>query len=147
MKQKPKYVYHGSQYRFDIVKPQQAHGICDAEAQLAIYAAATMEEVIPFALPFRWYPDSPEGRLAFDSDGIRSYLRYGSIDPEGKGYIYVLPSESFELVDNWEWISRTEVKPVEVIEIKVKDYLHTITFSEEAKKIQKELYGECSILS
>lgn len=142
LNQKPKYVYHGSQYRFDVVKPMQAHGICDAEAQLAIYAAATMEEVIPFALPFRWYPDSPEGRLAFDSDGIRSYLKYGSIDPEGKGYIYVLPSESFELVDNWEWISRTEVKPVEVIEIKVKDYLHTITFSEEAKKIQKELYGE-----
>ena len=58
-----------------------------------------------------------------------------------------MPSESFELVDKWEWVSRTEVKPVEVIEIKVKDYLHTITFSEEAKEIQKELYGECSILS
>lgn len=53
-----------------------------------------------------------------------------------------MPSESFELVDNWEWISRTEVKPVEVIEIKVKDYLHTITFSEEAKETQKKLYGE-----
>lgn len=143
MKQKPKYLYHGSQYRFDIVEPRQAHGICKAEAQLGIYAAATMEEVIPFALPFRWYPDSPEGRLSFDSDGIKSFLKYGSIDPDGKGYIYVLPSESFELVDDWEWVSRTAVTPIEVRKIRVKDYLHTITFSEEAKRIQKELYGQC----
>ena len=34
-----------------------------------------MDEVIPFALPFRFYPD----------------------EPGGKGYVYVLPSESFEL--------------------------------------------------
>ena len=41
-----------------------------------------------------------------------------------------------------EWISRTEVKPVEVIEIQVKEYLHTITFSEEAREIQEKLYGK-----
>ena len=122
MKQKPQYLYHGSQYQIGVIKPMQAHGVCDAESQQAIYAAATMEEVIPFALPFRRYPDSPEGKRSFESNGINSYLRYGSIDPNGKGYIYVLPSESFELIDEWEWISRTEVKPVEVIEIKVKDY-------------------------
>ncbi|MBR6018757.1 MAG: hypothetical protein IK055_00900 [Lachnospiraceae bacterium] len=108
---------------------------------MGIYAAATMEEVITFALPFRWYPDSPEGKLSYDSDGIRSFLRYGSIDPEGKGYIYVLPAETFELVDDWEWVSRTEVKPIEVIEIRVKDYWDTISFSEEAKEIQRKLYG------
>jgi hypothetical protein len=142
MSEKPDRLYHGSQYRFDIVKPRQANGQCEAEAQMGIYAAATMEEVIPFAMPFRWYPDSPEGKLSFDSDGIRSFLRYGSIDPEGKGYIYVLPSDSFELVDGWEWVSRTEVRPIEVIEIRVKDYWDTITFSEEAEKIQRKLYGD-----
>lgn len=141
MYQKPNYLYHGSQYKIDIIKPHQAHGICDAEAQMAIYAAATMDEVIPFALPFRWYPDSPEGKLSFDSNGIQSFLRYGSIDPNGKGYIYVLPSDTFELIDKWQWISRTEVKPIKVIEIKVIDYFHTITFSKEAKEIQKKLYG------
>ena len=142
MSEKPDLLYHGSQYRFDIVKPRQANGQCEAEAQMGIYAAATMEEVIPFAMPFRWYPDSPDGKLSFDSDGIRSFLRYGSIDPEGKGYIYVLPSDSFELVDGWEWVSRTEVRPIEVIEIRVKDYWDTITFSEEAERIQRKLYGD-----
>ena len=142
MKAKPKVVYHGSQYLFDTISPQQAHGRCEKESQMGIYAAATMEEVIPFALPFRFYPDEPGGKLSRDSDGINSYLRYGSINPHGKGYVYVLPSESFELVDEWQWVSKVPVKPTEVIEIQVNDYWHTITFSEEAKKIQRELYGE-----
>ena len=141
MYQKPQYLYHGSQYKLDIIKPHQAHGICDAESQMAIYAAAIMDEVIPFALPFRWYPDSLGGKRSFTCDGIQSFLEYGSIDPNGKGYIYVLPSDTFELIDKWQWISRTEVKPIKVIEINVSDYFHTITFSDEAKEIQKKLYG------
>lgn len=139
---KPKVVYHGSQYRFDVLIPRQASGQSEAESQMGIYAAATLEEVIPFALPFRCYPDQPGGRLCRDSDGIRSFLRYGSINPDGKGYVYVLPSDSFELVDEWQWVSKVPVKPIEVIEIPVRDYWHTITFSDEAKTIQRELYGE-----
>ena len=56
-----------------------------------------------------------------------------------KGYVYILPSDSFELVDEWEWLSRTPVKPIKVIEITVKDCWHTISFSEEAARIQREL--------
>ena len=77
----------------------------------------------------------------FNTEGKNSYLEYGSIDPNGKGYIYVLPADTFELVNEWEWVSSVEVKTIERIEISVKDYMDTITFSEEAKKIQKELYG------
>ena len=142
MKEKPKVVYHGSQYLFDIVEPQKAIGQCEAESLVGIYAASTMEETIPFALPFRYYPDAPGGRLSRDSDGINSYLHYGSINPHGKGYVYVLPSESFELVDEWQWVSKVPVKPIEIFEISVEDYWHTISFSEEAKTIQRELYGE-----
>ena len=50
---KPKYVYHDSQYLFDTVKPQKACGENAKESQYAIYAAETMDEVIPFALPIR----------------------------------------------------------------------------------------------
>ena len=141
MKDKPKVLYHGSKYFCDIVKPQQAYGTCEAESKLGIYAVATKDEAIPFALAFRWYPDEPGGKLSFNTDGIKSYLQYGSINPNGKGYIYVLPSDTFELVNEWEWVSSVEVKPIEVIEISVKDYMETITFSEEARKIQEELYG------
>ena len=143
---KPKIVYHGSKALYDIIKPQQAHGMCEEESIMGIYAVSTKDEAIPFALPFRWYPDCPDGRLSFDSDGMKSYLHYGSIDPNGKGYIYVLPSDTFELVNEWEWVSKSEVKPIDVIEIKVKDYMHTISFSEEAKRIQLELYGSINLL-
>ena len=45
---KPEYVYHGSQYRFDIVKPQQACGANTQESLMAIYAADSIEKVISF---------------------------------------------------------------------------------------------------
>ncbi len=142
MNKKRQYVYHGSQYKLDIIKPMQAHGSCEEESRYAIYAVATLEEAIPFALPFRWYPDTPEGKRVYEVSGTKSFLKYGSIDPNGVGYLYKLPADTFELVNQWEWLSYVEVKPIEVIEIKVKDYLHTITFSEESKKIQEKLYGK-----
>lgn len=142
MNPKPEYLYHGSQYLFDIIKPQQAGGQCGAEALLAIYAAESPQEVIPFALPIRWYPDSPEGKRDFTCSGGRTRLLYGSLDPEGTGYIYKIKSEFFQKIDEWQWVSAKECVPVEITEIKVRDYLHTVEFSEEAAKIQKLLYGE-----
>ena len=137
----PMYVYHGSQYFFDVVCPQQASGATAKESQYAIYAAETMEEVIPFALPIRWYPDDPTGKRSFSCKNGKTNIEYGSLDPNGVGYIYKLRTDSFEKLDEWQWVSKTEVVPVEVICICVKDYLHTITFSEKATEIQKILYG------
>lgn len=68
MNRKPQYLYHGSPYLFDELIPQQAHGNCESESMLAIYAAETMEEVIPFALPIRWYPDTPEGKRDYQME-------------------------------------------------------------------------------
>ncbi len=139
---RPEYLYHGSQYRFDVVVPHAASGECERESQRAIYAAETLEEVIPFALPIRWYPDSPEGRREFTcSDGV-TQLQYGSLDPDGVGYVYKLRSDGFEKIDGWQWISRQETVPEEVIEIRVRDYLDRVTFSEEARKISELLYGD-----
>lgn len=137
---KPPYLYHGSQYRFDKVVPHAASGECDRESRTAIYAAETVDEVIPFALPIRWYPDSPEGRRSFSCSGGLTKLDYGSLDPEGIGYVYKLKSDSFEKIDGWQWISEQEVVPEEVMEIRVKDYWDRVMFSEEAKKINESLY-------
>ena len=49
----PKYLFHGSQYKLDIIKPRQAYGQCENESMQAIYAAETIEAVVPFALPIR----------------------------------------------------------------------------------------------
>ncbi len=69
-------------------------------------------------------------------------LIIGTYDENGVPNVYVLPSESFELVDEWQWVSEVPVKPIEVVEISVKDYWHTIIFSDEARDIQRELYGQ-----
>ena len=137
----PLFLYHGSQYDLDIIKPMQASGENEIESQLAIYAAANPAEVIPFALPIRWYPDSPEGRRAFECNGGKTKLIYGSLNPDGVGYIYRLKSDSFERVDEWQWISRKECEYIEKIQIKVREHLDTVEFSEEAKEIQELLYG------
>jgi len=139
--QKPEFLYHGSQYRFDMVMPQQACGACEQESLLAIYAADSIEKVIPFALPIRWYPDCPDGKRSFECDGGKTKLLYGSLNPEGVGYVYKIKADSFEKLDEWQWVSKESCVPVEVLEIKVKEYLHTVEFSQEAEEINQELYG------
>ena len=147
---KPQYLYHGSQYKFDILKPQQACGACEQESLLAIYAADSIEKVIPFALPIRWYPDDPSGRRDMECSNGITRIQYGTLNPEGTGYIYKLKPDMFELIDDWQWVSKEACAPVEVLEIKVKDYLHTVEFSKEAEDANFELYGyrnryECKI--
>ena len=144
---KPQYVYHGSQYLFDVIRPQQACGASEKESQKAIYAAETIEEVIPFALPIRWYPDDPTGNKSFFCEKGKTFIEYGSLDPNGIGYVYKLRADTFEKLDEWQWISRTEIIPDEVICIPVRVYLHTVTFSEKAKANSKSDYPYWIILT
>ena len=137
---KPQYVYHGSQYLLDIIRPQQARGANAQESQKAIYAAETVDEVIPFALPIRWYPDDPTGKRAFSCKNGKTLIEYGSLDPNGVGYVYKLRADTFEKLDEWQWISMREVVPDEVIRIRVKDHMDTVSFSEQAMEIQNKLF-------
>ena len=138
---KPQYVYHGSQYLFDIVRPQQARGANAHESQKAIYAAETIEEVIPFALPIRWFPDDPTGKRIFSCTNGKTFIEYGSLDPNGVGYIYKLKADTFEKLDEWQWISMSDIVPDEIICIQVKDHIDSVTFSDEATEIQNMLFG------
>ena len=54
---------------------------------------------------------------------------------------YVPRTRSSRKIDQWQWVSEVACVPVEVIEIKVQDYLHTVEFSKEAEEINKALYG------
>lgn len=141
MNNKPEFLFHGSQYYFEVLKPQQASGACEMESMMAIYAAETMDEVIPFALPIRWYPDNPSGKRSFECENGLVKLLYGSINPDGVGYVYKIKSDNFTKIDDWQWVSTEEIVPVEVIKIMVKDYWNRIEMSEEAMRIHEELYG------
>lgn len=140
--EKPVFLYHGSQYDLDIIKPMQANGECNIESLNGIYAADSAKYAVPFALPIRRYPDDPSGKRAFTCDGGLTKLVYGSLNPEGVGYVYRLKSDSFNKIDEWQWVSETECPYIEKMTIKVKDFLHTVEFSKEALEINKELYGK-----
>ena len=138
---KPVFLYHGSSKFLDTLKPQQAKDNTEQGSQNAIYACENPDYVITWALPFRYYPDGPGGWRDVEMTGYgKTYVKYGTLDPNGYGYIYKVSSENFEKIDNWQWISRQEVTPQEVTKIWVKDYQHMITFSDEAMRINNELY-------
>lgn len=138
---KPEYLYHGSQYLFDRLIPQPASGACERESLTAIYAGESVKMVIPFALPIRWYPDSPMGQRDFVSGEGDTEIICGTLNPDGVGYVYRVKSDTFVKIDDWQWVSETEVVPEEVIEIKVRDYWHTVRFSKEAERMQQEVWG------
>ena len=139
----PEFLYHGSPYLLDIIKPQPASGTCPAESLTAIYTARTIREIISFTLPIRSHLDNLTGvrKRAFSCEGGLTQLIYGSLDPNGVGYIYKLKADSFRPLDEWQWVSEQDCIPIEVTKINVADYWDTITFSEDAKKIETELYG------
>lgn len=137
---KPMYLFHGSTKRYDRLEPRQASGACEKESMMAIYAAESLRDVIPFALPLRWYPDGPEGKKAFTCDKGRTYVEYGYVDPNRDGYVYRVSSETFRKIDEWEWVSEEPVEPLEVKVIPGKNMLHTVSFSEAAKEIQNRLF-------
>jgi hypothetical protein len=159
---KPEFLYHGSQYLFETLIPQQSNDQTEIGSQLAIYACEYINLVIPFLLPIRWYPDPltsndkdfwyprpcGKGHYSCNTDGgaldnkavWKTVVEYGSIDPNGFGYVYKISSEYFEKMDSWQWVTKKEVRPIEVIKIMVADYWHTVSFTNETLEINKSLY-------
>jgi len=137
---KPMYLFHGSTMRFERLVPQQAHGACEIESLKAIYAAESLRDVIPFALPLRWYPDEPGGKKSFTCDAGKTYVEQGYVDINRDGYIYRVKADAFKKIDEWQWVSEEAVEPLDVLAIPAKKMIHTVTFSEEAKKIQNRMF-------
>ena len=137
---KPMYLFHGSTMKLERLEPQQARGACERESLRAIYAAESLRDVIPFALPLRWYPDNPEGRKAFSCDAGKTYVEYGYVDPGRDGYVYRVKADTFQKIDQWQWVSEEPVEPLEIMAIPGKNMLHTVSFSEEAREIQNKMF-------
>lgn len=137
---KPMYLFHGSSAKYDVLVPQKAHGQCEKESMKAIYAAESLRDVVPFAVPLRWYPDSPEGKKAFTCDAGKMFIEYGYVDINRDGYIYRVKSDTFKKIDEWEWVSEEEIVPEEILVIPAENLLRDVTFSEEAKKCQDAMF-------
>lgn len=91
----PLFLYHGSQYDLDVIRPQQVKDRYGAESQPAVYASKSAREELPSALPSRE-------------------------DPNGKGYIYRVKSDIFKHIDDHRWVSFETVQYLEKIEVSTK---------------------------
>ena len=135
---KPKFLYHGSRYKLDIIKPHQAYGSPDEKGnEYGIYAYEKYEMVIPFSLTITPFEN---GRLnIYFSDETSDVTIYEGIwDETAIGYIYKLPSDTFEKLDDLQWLSTKAVVPIECTIYKGIDYKDRITFVGKAKE-----YREC----
>ncbi len=134
---KPPVLYHGTAEKLARIEPRSAHGLGPEHDKLeAVYATHLRNIAIAFSLPIR---PIENGGFSFGVDlGIerpedlnddvepRVDLEVGSLDLSRSGYVYVLPSDTFEQVDVWQWASSQPVKPLDVILIDPNLYAHWI---------------------
>ena len=117
-------LYHGSPNRYDLLIPHQAYDTGFAEGcQNAVYATSSKAMAICFALGAVADENGEVEREMMPEYGEKMVFRTGHPNYGGKGYVYVLDAEGFQPALGTQYVRFTPVKPLEVIEINVDDYL------------------------
>lgn len=113
-------LFHGSTIAdLDLVEPTPATGVGPAsDKQVGIYASHEPNYAISFALPI--LPDqdgNTSWSFVFDEATTRPRITIeaGTLDLEQKGCLYMLPADSFEQIDEYQWLARSPVAPINVM--------------------------------
>ena len=115
-------LYHGSPNRYDTLIPHQAYDTGFEEGcQNAVYATSSKAMAIGFALGSQEDSNGEVEREMMPEYGEKMVLKKGHPNYGGKGYI--LDRAQFHPARGTQWVCLEEVKPLEVIEINVDDYL------------------------
>ncbi len=135
---RPAFLYHGSPVRLDRLEPRPARGVGPEHDMLtAVYATHHRAVAIAFALGSM--PDE-EGHVSWTLDldkldeGGHPRIVYTAGGPRlgATGYVYIVPSDTFEPVDDRQWVSFVPVTPASVEAISVDEYLHWVTYEGKA---------------
>jgi hypothetical protein len=126
------YLYHGSKIKIEYLQPRKANGVGPEKDKFnAVYASHIRNTAIAFALPIT--PDHNGNRsisISFTDDWIpKITIKAGNFDNTGEGYLYKLPIDTFEKIDDWQWVSFIVVKPFDFEIIYAKDYEHWINYN------------------
>ncbi len=123
-----KFLYHGRRFLENILKPSQTTGIGSAKNSLyAIYASQDRNFAIPFALSIiADKSNSCVWELSFEDGNPRIIIKTGKLDTSKVGYLYKVPKDAFEKIDEYQWVSYKPVKPIEYEIIDPKEYLQWI---------------------
>ncbi len=145
---KPKYLYHGSDERVDVLVPHQAEdSLNEAGSQYGVFATSNRDVALAFALGA--VPDEAGRvtRVIRSLNPVKMIFIQGRPNLGGRGYLYKMSSEGFEQVDELQWVCRESVKPLEVLEINVDDYPHLYQLATDVEKneIQGQLSGKHSM--
>jgi len=128
---KPRYLYHGSLTLVTELIPRPAHGVGLAKDQFrAVYASHVADFAIAFALPLT--PSENGGyawKMDFDPAKPEIIILAGSLDLFGTGYVYRVPSDSFEPIDDLQWVSYEPVVPVDYEVIDPAEYAHWVRYA------------------
>lgn len=128
---KPRYLYHGSRTLVTELTPRPAHGVGPANDRLcAVYASHVADFAIAFALPLT--PNENGGyawKMDFDPDKLEIIVLAGRLDLSGTGYLYRVPSDTFELIDDLQWVSYEPVVPVDYEVVDPAEYAHWVRYA------------------
>ena len=127
---KPTHLYHGSPEDIDRIEPSPARGVGPGKDRLnAVYATHIRNLAIVFSLPFT---PNENGNLSFrvslQADKPEIHLEAGSLDASKPGFLYIVPSDSFEQLDDEQWVSYSPVEPCGKIQTNPKDFLHWLHY-------------------
>lgn len=121
----PQILYHGSPIKCDILIPHQAYDTgFETGCRNAVYATDSKAMAICFALGVAPDENGEIEREMMPEYGERIIFHKGTPNYGQKGYIYVLDGSNFVHAMGTQWVCFDEVKPIEMIEINVDDYLN-----------------------
>ena len=117
-------LYHGSTKKFDTLIPHQAFDVGFEEGcQNAVYATTSKAMAICFALGAVPDENGEIEREMMPEYGEKMVFKKGHPNYGGKRYLYVIDGADFVHAMGTQWVCFNAVKPLEVIEIDVDEYL------------------------
>ncbi len=129
-------LFHGSSNYFDVLKPYQAVDTGYKEGcQNAVYATSNRNMALAFALDSIPNADGEVERIMMPEFGDLMMYKKGTPNYGGKGYLYILNKKDFKFAMGTQWVCFHEIKPIEIIEIEVNDYLYLAQVEEKDDRI------------
>jgi len=130
---KPKYLYHGSSKKLEVLAPQKPEGKNDPKSCVAgIYATDDKK----FALAISACRSSKTVHAFNNRNTHVQNIYKGWPNENATVYLYVLDPKDFKHNSGSEWITKKKIKPVKIEEYKVKDLKHL--YRKSSKKELRE---------
>ena len=137
---KPKYLWHGSTVKYEILKLSQARDVSGHPAgnKKAVYATDRKLNAIQFGMVDKKYKKFGD----FRTKPMIMVIISGWIRTGKKLYLHKLSSRGFkeQPKGSHQWVKEKEAKPLEIIELNVNDYKH---LCRKANKKDIEYFKSC----